>query len=564
MSRLIFVVFVLLLASVAPILHAAPEFPSIEGGRLGVVPFPKELPPDRRPRVVRWLSSAPDGALTRANRPECSAASFEEAVLRGERDLQARFDRCEKHLKRWSAPQFWKLLKLIAVEYDLHHHRMIREVRIGIGDNVYRRGLLAMKSGRRPLVIIQCGLFCDIYDIETKVLLMHLYDGTPFHVLAVGSVTGLDYLRSNSPLKLGGFDEGHQLLELIDLLTASDEPISKLVSSVHLVGASLGAHAVFYSGLYGSARERNPLASGIALCPVVNYKDAVENLASGGSMARALGLQAWDILRRILNGAEDSELRRLGRLPPTQLARMVEEVGYRQYAGKRDWLPAPLRELELRERADFWRLGEFETHAAGLKMPVFAWASQDDSVVVPAKNIARLRGHPFVTTLMSRRGLHCAAPSYYGWDMATVFLRGQILTKSGSFLNGRVSRSRALDVDAGLHDGETYFSYEWEAKAKHLELRVKIWNPSGRVGNGRCGAWDPYFAFEGCFRRVTKKIRYGEISASELFAPRTEGEEDSLTRWANSSLRVVDSVGRILHHTTRRPQAIQWFEYPTQ
>ncbi|HEX4925006.1 MAG TPA: hypothetical protein VFV50_13010, partial [Bdellovibrionales bacterium] len=486
--RALILAAVFLLSSLVSV-NVRADVPDIEGGRLKVVPFPKELPPDGRPRIVRWLSSAPDGALTRANKPECSAASFEDAVLRGERDLQKRFDACEKHLKRWSAPQFWKLLKFVAVEYDLHNHRRIREVRIGIRDNVYRRGLLAMRPGKRPLVIIQCGLFCDVYDIETKILLMHLYDGTPFHVLAVGSVTGVDYLRSGSPLNLGGFDEGQQLLELIDLLRSPNEPISKHISSIHLAGASLGAHAVFYSGLYASARERSPLASGIALCPVVNYQGAVENLAAGGAMARALGLRAWDILRRILSGAEDPDLRALAKLPPTQLPRMVEEIGFRQYAGRSGIWPAPFAELELRQRADFWSLGEFERHASGLKVPVFAWASRDDSVVLAEQNVARLSQHPYVNTLMSRSGLHCAAPSYYGWDMATVFLRGQILAHSGSFLEKRVSRSLKLDARADLYDGETFFSYEWEAKKKHLELRLKIWNPHERTGNSRCGDW---------------------------------------------------------------------------
>ncbi|MEQ1876818.1 MAG: hypothetical protein ABL958_09235 [Bdellovibrionia bacterium] len=559
--------WILTILSLTSISAFANEFPDISSGRVSVERAVTDLPADGRPWFVRAVSGAPTGAPSRANRTECSAAAFEDLVtsmndnLDSTAVLQRKFDACEKHLKRFSTAKVIQVIKFAAVAYKLQKHKLIREVRLKFGNSLNRKALVGLKQGRRPLIVYQCGLFCDIYGLESKIMMMQLYDGTPFHVLVVGSVSGKEFVEEHGQLSLGGFDEALQIMDLFKLLRDPNEPLSKYISSIHLVGSSLGSHAVLYSTLYSSFMTETPIQSAIALCPVVNYKDAVEHLAYDGGYAQGLGTGAWSMLRENFAQSSDPEIQKMATWELKRMPEAIQEAGFKQYGNKVPWLPAPLESYVVRSREDFWNVGYFGRYASQIRVPLFAWASEDDPVVLAKKNLKTLAPSDHLRILFTKSGLHCLTGAYYGWDVQTAILKGTILAHSPEFTSGRSSRSHALKKAPELYDGETYFSYEWAAKKKDLRLIYKIWSPSKRQGQDLCGRWDPYYAFEGCFRRAEVAIPYSALEGADVFTPSNSAESESLTRWANANLRVSDGRGSDLHHTRHAPSSIIWSIY---
>lgn len=544
---------------------STPQFPNIESPHFKVEPAPKKLPPDGRPFPIRIFSTSPSGLPGRASRSDCSALAFEELSIYLEKNgasselLQQRFTDCEKHLRRFSSPDFFKILRFAAVSYHLQKHNLIREVRLQIAGGPGRKALLGLKQGKRPLVVYQCGLFCDIYGLESKIMMMHLYDGMPFHVLLVGSVSGTEFVSENSTLSLGGFDEALQLMELFKILRDPQEPISKFVSSIHLVGSSLGSHSVLYSALYSSYMQDPPIKSATALCPVVDYKAAVAHLSEGKGYAGEMGSIAWGMLQENFSKSSDSAVRAMADWELNRMPEAVEEAGFRKFP-LLGHLPAPLDTFQVRSKEDFWSLGRFSQFAHLIKIPTFAWAAEDDPIVLPEQNLKTLKPSEKIRILTSQTGSHCLWSSYYGWDLVTSLIKGHILAHANEFVQARSTRNLTLTKVPKLYDGETYFSYSWSAEKKNLKLKFKIWSPS-RADEKRCATKDPYYAFEGCFRQAEVAFDYSKFVGADLFPPGNEAERGSMTRWANANLKLVGLRSRATHNTRSKPRSIQWQSY---
>jgi hypothetical protein len=105
-------------------------------------------------------------------------------------------------------------------------------------------------------------------------------------------MTGSEYVRRNGAVSFGGLDEAVQNLQIIRHLRDPKTSLSKLVSSVHLLGVSMGGNGQFLTHLLQSTQDKPPwVNSTLLLCPLLNFRQTLEaHLKNTSSM---VDLHAW-------------------------------------------------------------------------------------------------------------------------------------------------------------------------------------------------------------------------------------------------------------------------------
>jgi hypothetical protein len=114
--------------------------------------------------------------------------------------------------------------------------------------------------------------------------MMHLFAESPFNVLAVGNATGDESILLNHRIAVGGLEESHRILELMEILSKPNSPVFNLITSWHIMGVSLGGQTAYYTSVLLSQNKdvkiHAPVQSVIAFCPVINLEPTVRILDS--------------------------------------------------------------------------------------------------------------------------------------------------------------------------------------------------------------------------------------------------------------------------------------------
>ena len=187
------------------------------------------------------------------------------------------------------------------IDYPIGQHPWTRPVKINLDDGTILRGLLALNPGaniKRPLIVIQCGYVCRLDRISPEVLpaIVHSYDEGPYHILLVVSSTGAQYITDNERIEIGGPFEGVSLIKLAQTLQSAKSKFHDYISSVHLLGVSLGGQASLYASIFNKSprlKEKHHYKSIVALCPAINFEKSTDSVFSNFITRWFFRRRAW-------------------------------------------------------------------------------------------------------------------------------------------------------------------------------------------------------------------------------------------------------------------------------
>lgn len=229
------------------------------------------------PKIIKWffkvMSWEPKGF---SQSPTCEKLAQEWADFT---NLDLYFETCEEKIKDQSILSQFLGLRTLSIANNMSRNSLLRRVQLQLDSGVIVSGVLGVKDfvKKRPLVILRLGIFgqADEMLAETFIYKM-LFEQSYFNILILDNSANVYFLKNNpKALSFAGYDEGLQNLALAKLLRSSNEPLGQLVSSVHLVGVSLGGHGVIHANIKNT-EQNSPIESFMTFCPLVQFNETLD------------------------------------------------------------------------------------------------------------------------------------------------------------------------------------------------------------------------------------------------------------------------------------------------
>jgi len=357
------------------------------------------------------------------------------------------FRSCEEILKNDSIFSYFQGLRTMTIRLSPEHHPFLQRVVFHLPDGVRLKAYLALKDTqkKRPLVILRLGLFAHIEQFQNeRFLFTQMFEQSPFNMLIVENTSGTDFIKNNTRLSVGGFEEALQNQWLAQLLTRQDQPLSRLISHLHLMGMSLGGHGVLLNSFYNPLNE-NRFASLMAFCPAVQFEKSMEVFSrQGGWMAWAGDFWARARLAE-LNGALEN-FKTDGDLNYIEKAVAYVRSQYKgsvNYGSSIHWPSGLVDSKDLRSNNQFLEKELRDYKLATSNVLIFA--NLQDRFVPYELNSGWLKQqqqteHRFanfhIQTL--KYGNHCSFPDAYQWKPMAFLAQNYVLQKSPNFERQRV------------------------------------------------------------------------------------------------------------------------------
>jgi len=489
------------------------------------------------------------------------------------RSVQSWQQQCEEQLSRGHTNNIGILLQFDNVNYDLVRND-IKKLQFEFDNNEVVKGLLALKPGKRPLVIFQTGVFDDAKDGGVvRNYFMNLYDETPFSVLVLGSNTGVEYVKTNHNLTMGGFDEGRQIVKIAQML--SEDPLYKdRIEDIHVVGVSLGSNSALFSSLYNSYEPEglSKIKSVLAFCPVVNLKPTMESVYKNTPRGIFYGILTNQVLQKVYNDVPGlSQLLRPSLFWTNQeIFPAITNLAVRSYNQKtRDipWGMAPFQNTQISNIDGVWDFNNFISYAEQVTTPTLVVYAKDDPLVKPSFNSIDLSQslsgwNSNIGVLSFDNGSHCAFNLGESWPTVSNLIRNYIL-KNSSYQSTSL-QDVVLEPDIpqkSLRERQKITKYVFSVKAKQEAINVKVSVFDGdsiAVGNSRCRIYDNYNGPESCYQSYSYSFDIQKFSTVGVNTPQNDFEAQRLGRWLNTRASLVDQDGSLVLGGSRWPAGIKF------
>ncbi len=412
-----------------------------------MLPAKKIYPNPRGNGILPWR---PTGSFEQPVSAQCRPSGLTEVLNSSnfEANLQEWMDRCDQ--ENWPVSRSYNrhatLQRLDAIDYEVEKNPYIQPVKFRMNSGRIVQGLIAMKPSAKPLplIVARCGVFCNASNgAVTTMVFTHFFEEGPFNVLMLGSNSGVQFAWDNRTLTAGGFEEGAQMIEIIDSIQKSH--IRQNISEYHIFGVSLGGHSALYASRLAEERKDLPIRSAIALVPVVNLKDQLELIFSRNIRGRVFQFLTKGIFRNLvnyipflgdrLNQTGWSDTNRLKALVSTTLRALSEKNSYTQF-------PKFFEGYSVDSESEFYRLADYRNFAFKPGIPTLIVYAVDDFVVdteINANSLKNLGSLPNTSFLKLNRGNHGAFDFTLGWPVFSTLVNGYFK-----------KYSKSIDADAQI------------------------------------------------------------------------------------------------------------------
>lgn len=315
--------------------------------------------------------------------------------------------------------------RTLFVRFPIKSHPYIRRVIMNLPNGYRLPGLLALKDDqyKRPWVIVRAGIFGSGLELKAeRFLLIQLFEQAHFNVLFLDSSTSEDTIALNQHLVIGGLDEGIQNYQVGQKLLDPAEPLSRLVSEIHLLAISMGGHSIFMSMILN---ESNPkvFQSAVGLCPLVQFAKTFKEHEGNPGFITGVNLYASYRMGELLQ-----------RIPNLSRFRFLPQA----FDWVRSQFRAPLTltpDLKFPPGFpvnDFDKGNDLVPWMKLIKQPVSILASRQDKIVPYAMNTGVLEKQiaelPFLHIYPLTETFHCTLPGAYAWTEMSELLRAQFRT----------------------------------------------------------------------------------------------------------------------------------------
>ena len=354
--------------------------------------------------------------------------------------MQKYFRDCETEIETGSNGYLRNVIGILTIKYRVHEHPFLRRVVLNMPGNVKLKAILGLKGDMkaRPMVVVRLGVFSNIENFKPeRSWIMTMFEQSPFNILIVENMTSTEFIQNNVKVSFGGYDEGIQNIHIARLLSNPDEPISRLVDSVHMFGISLGGHGVLFSSLlnkYNSVPNHPLIRSFTALCPVVDLRKTMHVLTQEGTFSKLADF--WG--RNRLRGLE-THLPRINEYKMFGYMDKALEELVRSFKGGLSYNSTVKLPPGMMDSDHFWELNDFWKYYRQVKEPVVIFANDRDPVVPYAINSELLKNKTIkvdsqnLSVIDLPKGVHCTLPIPYDWASLTSILSSYILSHSVHF-----------------------------------------------------------------------------------------------------------------------------------
>jgi len=299
------------------------------------------------------------------------------------------------------------------IEFDPRKYEHGRFVLFHLQGGIQLKGFLALHDDqkKRPLIIFRLGIFSNTSEFyPERFLFRQLFEQSDFNMLILESNSGQEFIHRNKKNLIGGYHEGLQNFEVAKIIQGSNQPLSKLITHVHLLGMSFGGHGVLYASLLNDQEQKKQkakpiIASAIAMCPLINFRDTLDVHLSQGVISWFL--ETWAGYR--MKGIEND------------LSELKSSSHF-------------LRSLVENSKKEYWQSNDFWKQYQNIQTPVLIFSTEKDPLVLFDLNSKRLQsgymniGQSNLKVFSFPRGYHCSFPGAYKWQPIKNLLEQYYLT----------------------------------------------------------------------------------------------------------------------------------------
>ncbi|MCE3010112.1 MAG: alpha/beta hydrolase [Proteobacteria bacterium] len=480
------------------------------------------------------------------------------------------------------------------MQLDVFNHPYAHHVLFHLPGGVQLKGYLGLKdtSKARPLIIFRAGVFSTMSQFfGERYLFQQLFEQSPFNLLLLESLSGAEYNSRNQRSAFGGFDEGQQNFLVAQLLKNQGQPISRLITEIHLMGASMGGHGMYYAALLNQEQspKARPFSSFLGLCPLTDFKNTFEFHESQGFSLAVVDAWARGRLKILSERYPEINPSHFFKSSSQVLANLYREplMGWLS-ATPQLQLPASylnLKNLRLEGKLSpselFWKANDFLPSFKNVQTPILVLASENDPLVPFPLNTRKIKekfwdlGDSQIQVASLKYGFHCSNGIAYDWWSHSRLLQDYFLKMSRSQLGkrsvllGKSSSSRSDDstqeiLREGSASGESWalskrvespvfensflivknpqqlsLEFEMPLGAESLTYRLKIFAKRSEVAGDPAqeatdNAKDPQLTSE--LKEIVGKIPLSQLDFETVGPVKERAHQQMILRWAYQNI----------------------------
>ena len=206
-------------------------------------------------------------------------------------------------------------------------------------------------------------------------------------------------------------------------------------------------------------------------------------------------------------------------------------------------------ENDNQKKQEFWDKTKYSSYNHYSHIPLFVWASEDDSVVdynINTGNLLKLRSqknNPNLGIVHVPKGEHCGFATAYGYSVTSTILRNFVLTNSPEFALSHLKRTILLNLGLPkMSSGERLINYWWSqgrGQTNTIELNLEIYGADESL----CPEEWEYRGSPNC--RKVVRVPYSENKFSEygFIRPTNLVEKEALVRELNARVHLLTNAG---------------------
>jgi hypothetical protein len=514
----------------------------------------------------------PDGAIISAVPAECLPEAFEGQALESlltsaayAQRVKSYFDHCGPYLSARATGGLMGLIDFAMASYPFLDNSRIRPIVFQTPDGRKLNGFIGIKDDSpRPWVIYKCGVFCaaEADGASIKNYVMHLFDQSPFNVIVLGNRTGYDYIVPNRVFSFGGSYESQDFIDVARWLREQSN-YRNLVSSVHVVAVSLAGSAAFLTErrLSGVGSQRADLIQSVSsLCAVSDLRSTVEDMYGDSLKGSIFSRLTWNYLQAAKFALPEAEDLLNNDRPETQ-----EFPDFLGQLTARFMPKAEDSKTEEEWLKDFWDKNRYTTTPNQSRVPLFVWASEDDSVVSYQLNTGKLIKpsehsiNPNVGIVGLASGEHCGFATAYGYPVASSILRTFILNNSPEY--SVQSNQQVLGLNVNLPSmiaGERIIASWWSQSQRTpwaLSLNFEIYGADDSL----CPEELEFAGASNCRRVASLEVSGDLFSGLGFLPPKNQVEFEALVRELNARMSIYRDGRSIVGQTSWPNQLVVRF-----
>lgn len=411
--------------------------------------------------------------------PSAFEARLSKAMSAAEKtkEISSYFEKCEKELHFGNSSGWGNLVYTMGLDFDWTTNSFMNPVHVRLPGGSVLRGLIALRGDARPrpMVVVRSGVFAGIDEMGSeKYFLMQLFEQGHANVLILENDTASGYVRRNPGYQPGGVFEGAQNVFIAGLLRDPAQPLSKITSSVHFLGISLGGHGLFHAAALEARHGTRNIDSFLALCPVVDLHSELNRWIlptfRGTLIDTFISSQLAPIREQLRSMPEDSSA------PPEIRQRLFKkalQLAEQTFQTRREFMAGLVTPAA--QETDFWRASNVWPWFRNVTTPVTVVVAEPDVLVPATANGDRIANlvagtSSNISVAKLKHGFHCSFPATYRWDAVAALLQGALLPP----VNAETTEETERIVLDDAFDDPVTIHFDGHVTSKGLMLRVPV------------------------------------------------------------------------------------------